>query len=630
MRINTKQAVKRFYPTSSFDLIYLEAVANSLDANATEISISIKLNDSASLEGLSVIIWDNGVGLNNIRFNKFSSLLEVDETTHKGVGRLVFLNYFAKVDVSSVYENIKKRDFVFSYSFEGKSDVVDVEAQDTYTQLTMTEFVGVRIHNRTYLQPKDICKKLLEVFYMRFYLSKRNGRDIRIKVSLDIDTENIHQEEMLTTALIPNFLVKQSEYKRDLFSNMDLYYHIRKVDSQNEARLITALAVDDRTNNIDVIAQENIPPQYEMIFLLVSDSFKGKVDDSRQNLMLSDFDLQEIKREFRKGILEVLLEALPDFVKKREKKILYLQSCYPHLLGYFNNEDVCLSSQNDIVKKAQECFLSEQREVLGVVELTDQQYEKSLNISARVLAEYILFRQKTIDRLKKITPSEKESEIHNIIAPKRSRFEKESFVEDLYRNNVWILDDKFMTYRTILSEATMTQIMDVLTQGRSVTENLDRPDISLFFSEDPTNEEERFDVVMVELKRLGIGTERNSDIVVQLHERARALSTFYGNRLQRVWYYGVEDLDTQTRLDLRSLEFKPLFSKGTTYFKHTEVFVNEEPEIRVEADMYIMDDAAMVNDAEARNSTFMKILQHQIKVNSAANIDEGQKEGIKF
>lgn len=50
-------------------------------------------------------------------------------------------------------------------------------------------------------------------------------------------------------------------------------------------------------------------------------------------------------------------------------------------------------------------------------------------------------------------------------------------------------------------------------------------------------------------------------------------------------------------------------------FKHITIYVSEEPEIKLEAGMYIMDYAAMVSDAEARNSIFMRILQHQIKLN---------------
>ena len=42
MEINLKQAISMFFSQSSFDMVYLEAVANALDAGASKIHISTK------------------------------------------------------------------------------------------------------------------------------------------------------------------------------------------------------------------------------------------------------------------------------------------------------------------------------------------------------------------------------------------------------------------------------------------------------------------------------------------------------------------------------------------------------------------------------------------------------------
>jgi hypothetical protein len=47
------------------------------------------------------------------------------------------------------------------------------------------------------------------------------------------------------------------------------------------SNVITAISVDDRTYPLDIIAQENLPIGYKMVFLLFSDYFDGKVDASR-------------------------------------------------------------------------------------------------------------------------------------------------------------------------------------------------------------------------------------------------------------------------------------------------------------------------------------------------------------
>ena len=45
MEVNIKQALKMFFSKSSFEMIYFEAFANALDANATEFNINISLSN---------------------------------------------------------------------------------------------------------------------------------------------------------------------------------------------------------------------------------------------------------------------------------------------------------------------------------------------------------------------------------------------------------------------------------------------------------------------------------------------------------------------------------------------------------------------------------------------------------
>lgn len=124
MEVNISKAVKMFFSNSSFEMIYDKAVANALDAEATDISIKIELPDYEHLQNLTLEISDNGVGFDDIRFGKFSKLFDVEEQTHKGLGRLVYLCYFDKVIVTSTYnEGSKQRAFEFSDKFSGESEI---------------------------------------------------------------------------------------------------------------------------------------------------------------------------------------------------------------------------------------------------------------------------------------------------------------------------------------------------------------------------------------------------------------------------------------------------------------------------------------------------------------------------
>lgn len=89
-----------------------------------------------------------------------------------------------------------------------------------------------------------------------------------------------------------------------------MYYQIKDVDAVN-SKIITAIAVDDRSHVVDIITDDNLHYGKEMIFLLISESFRGNIDESRQNLKISDVDLNQIKDIFRKAISEIINEKYP-------------------------------------------------------------------------------------------------------------------------------------------------------------------------------------------------------------------------------------------------------------------------------------------------------------------------------
>lgn len=206
-----------------------------------------------------------------------------------------------------------------------------------------------------------------------------------------------------------------------------------------------------------------------------------------------------------------------------------------------------------------------------------------------------------------------EADLHNLIAPKGSEFQEGELYKDLYRNNVWVLDDKFMSYRTVLSEAEMSKVIDIITDGEVKDPDNDRPDITLFFSSNPTMGNNMLDVVVVELKRLGIKAEQNSIVEFQLDTRTQRLAEYYGKRIQRMWFYGIVEFDDRYETHLVNNGYNPLFSNGSIYFQSKTVYTDKTRTFGVVQNSYIMDFKALVEDASSRNETFLKILKHQFE-----------------
>lgn len=609
MEVNVQKAVKMFFSNSSFEMIYSEAFANALDADANEIRINISLPDPTQIQNLNLEISDNGVGFDDYRFGKFSKLFDVEEQSHKGLGRLVYLCYFERVYVESTYQGgTKKRTFTFNDGFNGENTVEEIEPCPCGSSFFMRGFTGERLYRNDNINPNHIKSLLMENFYMRLY--KKRLKNKRIRVFITSHVGDRQDKAIVDTDDMPDFSILPLEHKLDLFNSVDLYYSVRETKEVGK-KPITAIAVDDRCHKVAIIDDENLPVGYEMIFLLISESFQGAIDEARQNLTLSANDLGKIKRLFREGVANIINERFPRIAAANKKQEESLKNTYPHLSGYFRTSDIGFSSHNDILKDAQEQFFKDQREILSATSLSDEQYEKSLTLAARSLAEYILFRQNVISRMKALDNKNIEADLHNLIAPKGSEFKEGELYKDLYRNNVWVLDDKFMSYCTVLSEAEMSKVIDVITDGEVKDSDNDRPDITLFFSADPTKDNRMLDVVVVELKRLGITPEQNSIVEFQLDTRTQRLAEYYGRRIQRMWFYGIVEFTDQYRMHLVNNGYNPLFSNGSVYFKSKPVYTDLKKSFSVVQNSYIMDFSALVEDANTRNETFLKILKNQ-------------------
>lgn len=471
------------------------------------------------------------------------------------MGRLVFLSYFKRIAISSTYEK-KHRTFTFSNDFDGKSNVVDIDSNEHGTTLTYEDYYLKKIKSHDYLRPSTLKLRILEEFYPRLYLLKQEGRYINISISLTVNVPNLNQQFTTSAAIIDTSkmetlsVVDIDAEMLDLFEKMKLHYLIKQKESDNT--IITAICVDGRTYKMDIIAPENIPYGYDLIFLLYSDLFKGQVNASRQELTMKDATLKTVKTLFRKKVAELLNLQIPT-IKERNAQIKdSFYNRFPHLLDYFENDTIGFISRNDAIRNAQEKFFKDQKEVLDATDFSDERYEKTLEMSARTLTEYILYRQIIIDRLKNIDTKNREEDIHNLIVPKRKLLSGQNFITDIYNNNAWLLDDKYMTYSTILSERDMSELVDVITEGEVKLKDDSRPDIAIVFSGNPNDEKKNtpVDVVIIELKKKGLKLAKNEEVISQLRQRARRLMKYYNNKIQRIWFYGIIEFSTELKISM--------------------------------------------------------------------------------
>lgn len=614
MQVNIKQAIRLFFSNPSLDMVFIEAIANSLDADASKISICISIDELGKQETLKITVQDNGVGFTQERYGKFCKLLQVEDSTHKGVGRLVYLYYFDTIEVSSIF-NKQHRTFLYNTSFDEANSNMVLEPIDSQEQRTILNFSNCtlkRLSSYNSILPDSLKRMILEEFLPRFYVYKEEGKEIEIDIELKIGKVKKNQfigNRKVTISLNDLPVLKVEEVNASqirMFEDMVLQYSIEKKESYVAPFIITALCIDNRAYKLsDIISSDNIPWGYELIFLLKSSIFNGQVDPSRQTLTLRDELLKSVKKIFRTKIANIIQQDIPSFKESNEKTRLSLSKSYPHLLGYFEDEEIGIVSRSKSLEIAQQKFLRDQKTVLEAEYLDGEKYEKAMDLSSRSLAEYILYREKIISKLETITNKDSEATIHNLILPKRSILKNNQNVTAIYNNNLWLLDNKYMTYTTAMSERTMQEVVEEITQGVEHGSDSNRPDLAIIFSDNPEDLSCKVDVVIIELKKRGIKLSKTEEVISQLKQRATKLMNYYPNRIQRIWFYGIVEFNDEFKLSLKNEHYTPLFSKDTLYYKENEWYLSLESDIPYKVGTYILSIDAFIKDAKAHNEIFL-------------------------
>ncbi len=615
MDIKTSNAIRHFFPNPSLVQVYFEAVANALDAGATEIDIVIRTAGASTKIGFEIAISDNGSGFDDTSFNRIKELLNSKDPFHKGLGRLVYLNYFSAVRVSSVFGG-QERKFTFSATFKGENELRDLpEPVPNKTTVGFAGFIGDRVKSLDDIKPEPLKERLLEQFLPYFYRLQREQKLFRITIELKAQesdpTKDFYSDvASITPADLPDLKSVQIQEKSiSAFDDITINYAI--IAGAGTKKSFTAVCVDDRTIAVNLFPPGSIPLNHSAIFLFESPLFKGSTDSARQKLVLPDgISQNDLMGVLRREISKILNSELPEISAKNEKTKIQFEQKYPHLSGYFEETSVGIIDKDEALDIAQRNFFKAQKEILESDKLDDRTYEKSLEVSSRTLTQYILYRELIIKRLREISDIDLEAKVHDLIVPRGSLLCGNQVIDSLHSNNAWLLDDKFMSFRTILSEAEMKNVVAAISLGSTdEAAGETRPDISMIFSADPASLE-KVDVVIVEVKRKRDNDKENTFAAVQLLQRARKLIDFCPN-IQRAWYFGIIKINDELEQFLRDDDWTPLYSKGKVFYRDRTLERPGKPPVPVPLCLLSFD--AVMDDAAARNHTFLEILRTEIK-----------------
>ncbi|MGH7990588.1 MAG: ATP-binding protein, partial [Limisphaerales bacterium] len=424
MEIELSGAIELLLPSPSLVQVFFEAIANSLDAGASEVFIRIEIKKFRPPEGFKISITDNGQGFNDESFYRFEKLTRKKDELHMGLGRLAFVNYFKEILVESIW-GANRRSFIYSekddWKKSNKIEKLDSEKPNA-TTLTFTGFKGERIKAHDDIKPSALKSKIIEQFLPKLLKRKRENQNLTIKIDLQVEEsstqgELISGEEKITLGDVPQL---ETSYIKDplldAYDGIEMLYQVK--EGLGERNFLVAASIGDRTITINKLLQPaSVPLNHSVIFIFSSKLFRA--DTSRQKIILSegiaDIDLNRI---LRREIGKILTEQIPQLAERNTQTKGQLEKQFPHLLGLFEESTVGIIDKNAAIDIAQHKFFKAEKEILQCENLDDAAYEKSLELSSRTLTEYILYREKIIRKMRAMTPDNSEEEIHELIVPR--------------------------------------------------------------------------------------------------------------------------------------------------------------------------------------------------------------------
>ncbi len=620
----------------------LEAIANSLEANATEIRMEFIKNEQMSIDEKvakinSYTITDNGDGFNEANIESFKKLWSNHKMDLgcKGSGRFTWLKVFKNILIESEVKATNMHVKIpFSVNY-GNQDIVESVADNkidqnftriTFTDLTEEYFKAVtdKKYKRDKRENADleaIHDKIYNSLLVKLFLLKQKG--IKFDICLILEEQEMH----ITNDSIPLLESERFNMPADYLNQPEIpftLYYIFNQNSKNSkkvhlcaaGRIVTTLKDDDMGFSA------NLPNKDSFEMLLCSEYLDKNVSDDRtalsglEGLKQATLDkpliMTTIINSLKKKVNEIILRRYPDLVDTNSIIIEKAVNRAPHLTKYIRESSDLLVSEASLITAAQKTFNAKKIEIqcrfkglLTDVNVDPNELNNTLSdiseMALSELGEYILYRDAIIRALKNAISDTTKNEdfIHDIFMPKRSKADLHS---DGYATNLWLFDDKFMTFTYAFSDTNFKQIVEtIFDNATALTDDLGmelkKPDLAIFF-----NKEISRDALIVEFKGANAPLGEKEKAIGEIGRNCLLLKEKVPE-INTIWAYIVTNIDHEFEVSLRGNGYKPRFTNAND--GKIMYFYNDSVPVHV----YALDLGAITADALARNKTFLDILK---------------------
>lgn len=659
VRVNIRSILKQFNMDIPFLQPIFETIVNSLEAGADKIDVVIEEDpqiltheNAVPKKVVGFSITDNGYGFNSENRKSFIEYLSPAKIEYgcKGVGHFTWLKVYEDIQIES-YTGNECVKFKFNKDFSEDDIEKDISPSTKSKQTTISfsnitdDYIKYRKKNGQYTTEilhdyrcdADIDKisdTILEHLLIKlFLLHTERHKNFEISIHLNEQVRVIKNDTLPALEKLSfDILNTLSEELTPQHYTFDLYYNFIN-DNRNIHKLF--YCADGRTvmSFIKDIQYSDLPDNASSIMLLTSEYFNERINNERNQFtfqtsennpkITAPIPLPKINEVLKTKIKAILIEKYPSLVEHNNQIIEDCVEEYPYLAKYIRNEESSLiKNKSDIVSRANRQFERDKESakndftrMLEKSTIQPEEFKRNIeritDISARELAQYFLYREQIIKALKIIHSGNNtcEANLHDLFMHRGDSSITNSETFSKYDTNIWLLDDKYMSYTGIFSDKAISAITtEIGNENEQKYGQRKEPDLAIFYNQ---IKDDLRDVVVVEFKALDVSADRKIEALTEVNRNLKFILRSLTN-VRSAYGYIITKIDDEFSEYIEAQQgVKTLFSNGNTplYYVYNDNLrdKNNNP---VDSHIYFLSSETIYMDAEARNKTFIDIIKN--------------------
>lgn len=652
MKVDISSILGQINENITFFQPLFEAIINSLDAQATKIDIDIKTDTQKTLfdniRRVTIIgysVTDNGVGFNKDNRESFSKYLSSykQKIGCKGIGRFTWLKIFENIDIVS-YTETEKVSFIFNKNFSENNIKIE---NNSHQRQTVISFYDIntdyykKYNNEKLIDSDDSLitdiEKIKEIISdylsVKLFLLNNTGIKFNITLRLGKHTANINNDNIVKFNKKNFSIYSNIDEKHQIKYQFSLYYAFENNGRNMHKHFYCAHGRTVKSFTKSIVPKL-LPNNDSSIMLLTSDYFNERTNNEWNEFVFSMSDnnktltnplpIPYINEHLRNVIENILLEKYPALAKDNQKIIEESINEYPYLAKYIKEDKTQIKVKSDLIKNAQKKFTDEKEKVKAnfVKMLENNKHtnkkifidniSKINDLSARELAQYFLYREQIIRAIQKVKDDEKttEKDLHNLFMKMGiiSNSEEKNF--SIYDTNLWLFDDKFLTYNCAFSDKKLKTIKEYISkdQNRNTDNDDCEPDIAIFYNNVRNSTK---DVVIIEFKSPNAKELQNGVSVYELSRNIYPVIETMDN-VRMAFGYVVLNINEQMAKNLSKQPGVKTISFGDypVFYIYNDN-IEDKNNNKIPVHLYIMSIDSICIDAELRNRTFLDIIKNK-------------------